>query len=146
MSHLSDERRYGLIHRMGETTMGGRLRAARKAASLSQGQLAKKSGLNQGTISDIENDHQGSAYAPELAAALGIEALWLKTGQGPRKRSEGRVDQEALKDALVAVLRVTGTKESPERIAKLAAALYEAAIVQNRLDTPALLGLLRAVS
>lgn len=127
-------------------TMGGRLRAARKAASMSQEQLAKRSGLNQGTVSDIENDNQGSAFAPELAAALGIEALWLKTGKEPRKRAGGQVDAAVLKDALVAVLRVTGGKEPPERTAKLAAALYEAGLAEGRLDAPALLKLLRAVS
>lgn len=132
---------------MGELdSMGGRLKAARKASGLSQTQLAEKSDLNQSTISDIETGEQGTAYAPELAAALGIEALWLKTGQGPRKRAGGQVDAAVLKDALVAVLRVTDGKEPPERTAKLAAALYEAGMAQGRLDATALLKLLRAMS
>lgn len=126
--------------------MGGRVKAARKAAGLSQAQLAARAGIGQGTISDIERNKQGSGFAPELAAALNVEALWLKTGQEPRKRGGGQVDAAVLKDALVAVLRVTGGKEPPERTAKLATALYEAALAEGRLDAPALLKLLRAVS
>lgn len=126
-------------------TMGGRVKSARKAAGLSQKQLAEKTGLAQGTISDIEKDKHGSGYAAELGAALGVEALWLRTGQEPRKRSRGPVDAAILKDALLVALRVTEGKEPPERVVRMAVALYEAWPASGKPPDPeAMIELLRA--
>lgn len=89
--------------------------------------LAEKAGIGQGTVSDIENNKQGSAYAPELANALEVEALWLKTGEGPRTRTAGdTIDVKVLRNVLIGV--ETGAKgfaETPERKAALAAASYK---------------------
>ena len=71
------------------TGFGARLRSARKAAGLSQLQLEEKCGVNQGSISKIERgDQEESVHTPKLAAALGVEALWLATGEGPRSAFE----------------------------------------------------------
>jgi SOS-response transcriptional repressor LexA len=70
---------------MAKMTFGVRLRQARREAGLTQTQLGKKAGIEQGTISELENDkYSGSAFTPQLAAALGVNALWLATEKGPK--------------------------------------------------------------
>lgn len=60
---------------------GKRLKSARKNKGLSQEALAKISGVKQGSISKIERgDQSSSTFDIELAEALGVHALWLKTG------------------------------------------------------------------
>ncbi|WP_168734348.1 helix-turn-helix domain-containing protein [Pseudothauera nasutitermitis] len=77
-------------------TFGSRLKAARKAAGLSQVQLARMVGMSQGNLSDIENDHvPTSTFTPKLAATLGIEALWLAEGRGARQPQAARADLHA---------------------------------------------------
>jgi phage repressor protein C with HTH and peptisase S24 domain len=64
-------------------SIGTRMKQARKAAKMTQIELAKRSGLNQSTISDLEvGKSQGTTYIATLAAALGVSALWLETGKG----------------------------------------------------------------
>jgi phage repressor protein C with HTH and peptisase S24 domain len=67
------------------STFGERLREARKDAKLTQKKLAEKAGIQQATISELENDHyQGSSFAINLAGALGVSAEWLALGRGPK--------------------------------------------------------------
>jgi transcriptional regulator with XRE-family HTH domain len=64
-------------------SIGTRLKQARKAAQLTQIELAAKSGLKQSTISDLEKGKSsGSTSVAALAQALGVSALWLETGRG----------------------------------------------------------------
>lgn len=66
-------------------TLSGRLLWARKRAGLTQMQLAKKSCVSQGTISDIERDRTTEGYTwtlLRLAAALEININWLTAGVG----------------------------------------------------------------
>lgn len=64
-------------------TFGQRLKQARKESGLTQKALAAKSGIAQPTISEMESDkYQGSAFAAQLAAALGVNALWLANERG----------------------------------------------------------------
>lgn len=69
-------------------SIGKRLYEARKEAGLTQNQLALKSGVKQPTISELERgDSQSSGSLAQMAAALGVNALWLETGKGPKKSS-----------------------------------------------------------
>lgn len=62
-------------------TYGQRLKAARKNKKLSQTDLAEISGVGQGSISKIERgDQESSAYDIELSHHLGVNPMWLKTG------------------------------------------------------------------
>ena len=71
------------------TTFGRRLRDARKAAGLTQKELADKIGLKQATISELENDeYSGSAKAAAMAEVLGVSAMWLAEGKGKREVRE----------------------------------------------------------
>jgi len=67
-------------------SLGERLREARIAAHLSQGQLSAAAGLSQKTISKIERgDQSGSTAIAQLARAVGVNALWLAEEKGPRE-------------------------------------------------------------
>lgn len=67
-------------------TFGGRLRSARKALGLSQGELAQLVGVVQGSIANWEN---GIRDAPReilrLARSVQVRATWLRENRGPRK-------------------------------------------------------------
>lgn len=52
---------------------------------MTQRELAEKVGIKQPTLSELENgDSAGSAYLPLIAAALGVNALWLQSGKGAK--------------------------------------------------------------
>ena len=64
-------------------SFGDRLRLARSNAGLTQKQLAKKAGISQSRLSEVENgDGRGSSYTPALAEALAVPAIWLASGKG----------------------------------------------------------------
>lgn len=80
-----------VYHNCDMKTFADRVRAARKAAGLTQKQLAAKSGLSQTTISDIERGrNETSADVVALARALKVLAEWLADGKGPRNLEEAR--------------------------------------------------------
>jgi SOS-response transcriptional repressor LexA len=59
-----------------------RLRARRKELKLTQAQLAKRAGVSQTTIADIERGrNKGSAELATIAHALQTDAYWLTTGK-----------------------------------------------------------------
>lgn len=57
--------------------MGEALRAKRKELHLSQSELAKRAGINQRTVSIVENGSKGTELSTlfSLLAALGLEIL-----------------------------------------------------------------------
>ena len=59
------------------TEFGMRLKEARKAAKMTQAALAKKVGIGQSTIAELEKTGNGSSHVPTMAAALNCSALWL---------------------------------------------------------------------
>uniref|UniRef100_UPI00356572C3 adenosylcobalamin-dependent ribonucleoside-diphosphate reductase n=1 Tax=Puniceibacterium confluentis TaxID=1958944 RepID=UPI00356572C3 len=66
----------------GETsTVGSRLRTARRAKNLTQGDLAAKVGVSEAALSKVENDKQDKVPVIErVAAALGVTPGWLQFG------------------------------------------------------------------
>src|SRR5262245_39774206 len=65
-------------------TLGSRLRQARKAAKLTQPELADLSRVSQKTISKIERgDQDSSGSLVQLAQACGVRPEWLATGELP---------------------------------------------------------------
>lgn len=66
-------------------TLAERLIAEREAAGLSQTELAAKVKISQSFIAALETGRQiSSAYIPEIAYILGLHAMWLKAGRGPK--------------------------------------------------------------
>jgi len=70
-------------------TLSERLKSAREEAGLSQDVAARRSGLTQPSFSAVERGEvQATSFVAEIAATLGVEALWLSCGRGPRKRDD----------------------------------------------------------
>lgn len=64
-------------------SIGSRIKEARRAAKLTQKELAKKVGMAQASLSELETgESQGTTLIASFAAALGVSALWLETGRG----------------------------------------------------------------
>jgi transcriptional regulator with XRE-family HTH domain len=66
-------------------TIGERIRSTRKEIGMGQTELGKKAGMSQSALSEVENgDSASTSKLPSIAAALGVNALWLETGKGPK--------------------------------------------------------------
>ena len=98
------------------TEFGQRLKQARKAAALTQAQLAKKVGIGQSTIAELEKIGSGSSHTPAIAAILNVSALWglsrshgatvdaqklhlSLTGLSPLARGNPREIQKSMRDS-----------------------------------------------
>jgi phage repressor protein C with HTH and peptisase S24 domain len=80
-------------------SIGSRIKEARKAAKLTQKELATKVGMAQASLSELETgESQSTTLVASLAAALGVSALWLETGKG--QMGEGSATNHAVKDVL----------------------------------------------
>lgn len=65
--------------------LGNRVREARIRRGLTQDQLAKRAGMSQAAIHNLEKrDSQSSRFIMELAQALAVSPEWLRTGEGMR--------------------------------------------------------------
>lgn len=64
--------------------MNSRIKEARKAAGLTQAQLGEKVGLSKNYICLIETGDRkpGNRAIADIAAALGVNEAWLRTGEG----------------------------------------------------------------
>lgn len=83
---------YGTTLNTSRMEFKDRLRHARKTRKMSQAKLAEAAGLDQTTISDLENGRSRSTgKSAEIALALNVDPLWLATGQGEMEPS-GNVD------------------------------------------------------
>lgn len=65
--------------------LADRLKEARKTAGLTQQALGRKVGVPQSTIAALETGgHKTARNLAEMAAVLGVEALWLASGRGSK--------------------------------------------------------------
>lgn len=77
----------GITSAMG-SSFGNRVKKRREELGLSQGELAKATGLAQPTISNIESGrNKSSSYAVQLAGALKCSPQWLATGKSDKAAS-----------------------------------------------------------
>lgn len=71
---------------MNKETLSERLNQAMELAGMSQGALAKASGVAQPTIWRLASGNaRGSTKIVEMANALGVRSEWLSTGAGPMR-------------------------------------------------------------
>ena len=74
---------HGATHIIEGMEYSERLKAARKHASLSQAELAKRLGINQTSISDLERGKsQSSTHTASIARHCGVNPYWLERGEG----------------------------------------------------------------
>lgn len=73
-----------------DMSISDRLKARREALRLTQSALAKKAGVSQSTIGNIEAGTRSSPSSiPQIAAALGVRAIWLADGKGEMLDEQG---------------------------------------------------------
>ena len=66
-----------------DMSIGDRIKQARKAAKISQQELAKMIGADQSSVSDLERGKtSSSAIIASYARALKVNPYWLETGRG----------------------------------------------------------------
>ena len=64
-------------------TVGSRIVEAREAKGWKRPKLAEEAGVPYPTLAGLENgDQQTSSWIPAIAAATGVNALWLASGKG----------------------------------------------------------------
>jgi len=64
-----------------------RLKQARTEANLTQQALGNLVGVLQSTIGALETgEHKTARNIAEIAAALGVDALWLESGKGSKRK------------------------------------------------------------
>ena len=81
---------------MGDGTreqIASRLRTAREAAGLSQGQVAKLLALHRPTVSEIEAGRRrvSGEELVEFARVYGVSVEWLTNGEGESDPAEDRI-------------------------------------------------------
>lgn len=65
--------------------IGQRIKERRNEMGISQQQLANAVGIQQSAISQLEKgSSQKTSYVAAIADKLGVNALWLETGKGPK--------------------------------------------------------------
>lgn len=75
------------IARKNVSTLKDRLKESRNEAKLTQQVLGDRVGVPQSTIAALETgEHKTARNLTEIAAVLGVEALWLATGKGLKKQ------------------------------------------------------------
>ncbi|MFC6122200.1 XRE family transcriptional regulator [Citrobacter bitternis] len=85
---------------MKKESLADRLNQAMELTGISQGALAKASGVAQPTIWRLTSGNaRGSTKIVEIANALGVRVEWLSTGEGPM-RNDGQ--QSKMREVLVA--------------------------------------------
>ncbi|MDO8414049.1 MAG: helix-turn-helix domain-containing protein [Gallionellaceae bacterium] len=91
------------------TTFGDRIRMTRLAVGISQKELAKKAGVSQGLIGQLESGrNQGSKYIVTIAKALNCPIEWLATGKGQMRGTPSTEILQAIanKPELMQLLRI----------------------------------------
>lgn len=81
------------------TDFGKRLKQARNTKKITQAKLAKAVGMPQSTLAQAESTGYGSVWTPLLAAELGVNALWLATGEGAMAMDINSPPRQAANDA-----------------------------------------------
>jgi SOS-response transcriptional repressor LexA len=77
---------------MEKQTFGARVKQVRKAAGLTQKQLAQRAGISQPTVAYIERERNSkSTAAVQLARVLNVSAEWLVSGDGSGPAGQANV-------------------------------------------------------
>jgi transcriptional regulator with XRE-family HTH domain len=67
-------------------TLGKRIKTRREELELDQVELARRAGVSQPTLANLESGkNQRTKFLPELARALNVSVEWLDTGSGAKE-------------------------------------------------------------
>ena len=101
-----------------ELTIGQRLKKARMShdPKLNQYEVAKRAGLTQPSISELERGTtRGTPKVAELAAATNVNMIWLATGRGEMRGPEVENRTELLRLSY-AIQRLGLTRSQVEEV------------------------------
>ncbi len=110
--------------------IGARIKQIRTAAGLSQVNMAKKIGIGQSTLAQMETGRRTVAerYIMLLASAFNVNPDWIKTGKGsiykPAGTSSGEQILSPTKKALIAAITALPDNQC-DALAAVAAAAVE---------------------
>lgn len=115
---------YFFDHNCVMTTLAKRLAEERHSAGLSQTALAKKAGCSQTTVADIERGRNSeSTKLARIAAALGLHAVWLQRGTGPKHTGgNGSINEDGIyitDPRIIAIVRMLQQEEAPYLVEKI---------------------------
>lgn len=95
------------------SSLGSRIKQVLEEKGMSQSQLARLVGVKQQTISYIcspESPATTSRYATQIAAALGVNPVWLQTGDGGQYNPTVSIEVSGVR-TLVKRIPLLGTDE-----------------------------------
>lgn len=91
-------------------SLGERLKRCRREKGWTQVELAHRSGVSQQTLTALERGvTQRSRFLPDIAAALGVSAEWLRTGVG-----EGAGSASSASECLVRPIPILDASEAAD--------------------------------
>ena len=126
----TDLQEYGRTRNTHAMEFKDRLKAARKYAKLNQLELAKRSGLTQTSISDLERGKsKGTTFVTQIARVCGVDTLWLAEGRGQMVPGTTSAEDAPLNaaDMVRDMLAKSGKNLSEEARIRLLAAAEEPA-------------------
>ena len=107
---------------MKSTTLQDRLKDAMKEVGMNKTALAKLVNVTQPAISDLcNNPGATSVHLPKIASVLGVRALWLQTGEGPREEKDHFLDGK--ESELIALYRAL--PESSQELVRVQIAAWK---------------------
>ncbi|MCW5699439.1 MAG: helix-turn-helix transcriptional regulator [Rhodospirillales bacterium] len=108
--------------------LGQRIHGRRNELGWSQAELAKRAGVSQGTIAQLETAAiTRTKHLVEIAHALGVSSEWLASGRGDKEQS-ATIDRNALHAAISGVFEANQSLQNSidgDRFAEVCVAVYE---------------------
>ena len=102
------------------TTLAERLTSERERKNLTQEQLAKRAGCGQSTIGNLESGNQKTTkHLPSIATAIGVEALWLAEGRGPKYRDAEKNRRAEVPNQIVPDSLQSAAKHNDSKIQRM---------------------------
>lgn len=117
----------------GMRDIGLRLRHARKLRKMTQTELAKKAGVKQASISDLERGESKSFRGVTLVAiarVLNVREPWLSNGKGTMERKDVPLSDQAL------AVAQAWDRLSPEVASKIADMIFMMDEQREKFGTP----------
>lgn len=136
LSEVKNKNRYPFqpsADTQGMRDIGLRLRHARKLRKMTQVELAKKAGVKQASVSDLERGESKSFRGVTLvsmARVLNVRAEWLSHGKGTMERKDLPLSDQAL------AVAQAWDRLAPEVASKIAEMIFTMDEQREKFGTP----------